>query len=299
MAAELRPPVENLTLVPSAGVPAGGVVASRGKPFLYVDGAGAYRVFLPALRGGAVPGGGGPAHGWSVPLDRFFVARPGDSVRTLNRALAQGRHLLLTPGVYRLADTVRVKWAGTVVLGLGLAVLAPVGATVPMTVSDARGVRIAGLLFDAGPVTSPVLLELGRSGGGRSDPRAPASVQDVFFRIGGADTHRSTDAGRPPEGAQASRSGSEPAGGRAATALVVNSDHVQLDRVWAWRAGQGTGAGWAAGGPGRGGCPADPPGRPGVRFHDLPAVARDGAGTQAHAIDGTGGAAQGAATVAG
>jgi hypothetical protein len=195
---------------------------SREKPFLYVDETGGYRVFLPALRHDAVgvTWDRGPAAGSSVPLERFFVARPSDSARTINRALSQGKHLLLTPGVYRLTDTIRVKWAGTVVLGLGYATLTPLRGVVPMTVADPRGVRIAGLLFDAGPVSSRVLLEVGGKHRGRTDPREPASVQDVFFRIGGAGA------------------------GRAATALVVNSDHVLLDHVWAWRADHGTGVGW-------------------------------------------------------
>jgi hypothetical protein len=195
---------------------------SREKPFLYVDRSGGYRVFLPALRQDAVgtTWSGGATAGSSVPLDRFFIARPADSARTINRALSQGKHLLLTPGIYRLTDTIKVKWAGTVVLGLGYATLTPLRGVVPMTVADSRGVRIAGLLFDAGPVNSRVLLEIGGKHGGRTDPREPASVQDVFFRIGGAGP------------------------GRASTALVVNSDNVLLDHIWAWRADHGTGVGW-------------------------------------------------------
>ncbi|MBY8879013.1 hypothetical protein [Actinacidiphila acidipaludis] len=272
VAAGLRRSTENLNLVPAESGSAGGSPAgSSEKPFLYVDGTGAYRVFLPALRhGGAGTAGGRAAYGWSVPIDRFFVARPGDSVRALNRALAQGRHLLLTPGLYRLTDTVRVKWAGTVVLGLGSVTLAPVGATVPMTVADARGVRIAGLMFDAGPATPPVLLEVGRSGGGRCDPREPASVQDVFFRLGGAEDGR---------------------------ALVAHSDHVLLEGVWAWRAGRAVSVG-AAGcvASGAGGDVSGVPEHPGVRFHDLPALPCGEAGVRDHAVDG-GGAAQGTGAV--
>jgi hypothetical protein len=200
---------------PPAAAPAGGP-PSREKPFLYLDEAGGYRVFLPALRhAGAGPTwGGGRPHGSSVPLDRFFVARPGDSVRALNKALSQGRHLLLTPGVHRLADTIRVKWAGTVVLGLGHTVLTPLQGAAPMTVADARGVRIAGLLFDAGSAEPPVLLEVGARRGGRTDPREPASLHDVFFRVGAA-----------------------------GPGLVVNSDNVLLDHVRAWPAGPGAAPG--------------------------------------------------------
>ena len=194
---------------------------SREKPYLYVDGGGAYRVFLPGLRhdGAGAARADGPAPGSSVPVERFFVAKPTDSVRTINKALSQGKHLLLTPGTYELTDTIRVKWAGTVVLGLGRATLNPQRGVVAMAVATARGVRIAGLLFDAGPVNSRALLEIGARRGGRTDPRDPTSVQDVFFRVGGAGA------------------------GKATTALVVNADDVLLDRVWAWRADHGTGVG--------------------------------------------------------
>lgn len=189
----------------------------RERPFLYVDEQGGLRVLLPALRRGeAGPAwADGTAPGSSVPLDRFFVARPGDSVRAINRALAQGLHLLLTPGMYRPADTLKVKWPGTVVLGLGFPVLAPRHGGAAMAVANARGVRLAGLVFAAGPVESRVLLEVGTGRGGRTDPADPASVQDVLFRVGGT--------GRA----------------RVAAALTVGADHVLLDHV---RVGHADGA---------------------------------------------------------
>ncbi|WP_435178304.1 hypothetical protein [Actinacidiphila sp. bgisy145] len=220
--------------------PAGG--PRRGRPFLYAAEGGHYRVFLPGLRqaaAGADRAAGG-APGCSVPLDRFYVARPADSARALNRALSQGRHLLLTPGGYDLADTVRVKWAGTVVLGLGPVVLRPRPGVASMTVADARGVRIAGLVFDtfdafdAVPDGPPAALEVGARRGGRSDPRDPASVQDVYFRTAGA----------------------YGAGG----ALVVRSEGVLLDRVGVWRTGSGR-AGGAHGGAVSGAVPGGGGGR--------------------------------------
>ncbi|WP_328473056.1 coagulation factor 5/8 type domain-containing protein [Streptomyces sp. NBC_00448] len=225
-------PPHTLGTTPQVTPPGGPL--SREKPFLYVDEGGRYRVFLPALRHGAVGASwaGGSTPGSSVPIDRFFVARPSDSVRTLNKELSQGRHLLLTPGCYELGDTLKVKWAGTVVLGLGHVTLTPRQGVVSMTVADARRVRIAGLRFDADAADADaadadaadaiVLLEIGARRGGRSDPRDPASVQDVCFRIGDA--------------------------GRAATALVVNSDHVLLDHVRVWRAGPGAGEDRVTGG---------------------------------------------------
>ncbi|SFF39795.1 hypothetical protein SAMN05216251_11359 [Actinacidiphila alni] len=204
---------------PYTALPAGPL--SREKPFLYVDSAGRFRVFLPSPRYDAVGASwtGGTTPGSSVPIERFFIARPTDSVRAVNRALAQGKHLLLTPGVYRLAESIKVKWSGTVVLGIGFPTLVPVGGAVPMKVADVTGVRIAGLLFDAGTTESPALLEVGSRRGRRTDPCDPTSLQDVFFRVGGAGP------------------------GRAARGLVVNSDNVLLDHVRVWRADHGTGVG--------------------------------------------------------
>ncbi|HEV7204279.1 MAG TPA: glycosyl hydrolase family 28-related protein [Jatrophihabitans sp.] len=204
--------------------------ASREKPYLYVDGAGAYRVFVPspATRSVGESWAPGATSGRSIPLSDFYIAHPSDSVSTINNQLARGRNLLVTPGVYDVGRTIKVKRAGTVVLGLGLATLTAQDGAVPMTVADVPGVDIAGLTIDAGPVNSPVLLQIGRRHGddtsdtrnGSSSAADPTGIQDVFFRIGG------------------------PHAGRATTSLEVNSDHVVLDDIWAWRADHGTGVGW-------------------------------------------------------
>ncbi len=200
--------------------------ASREKPYLYVDSAGAYRVFIPAAQTGSrgTSWQDGPTPGRSLPLSAFFVAKPSDTISTINSALARGQNLLLTPGVYDVPQTIAVKRADTVVLGLGLATLTARRGAVPMAVADVRGVDIAGITFDAGPVSSPALLQVGsahaKGGPHSADPANPTSLQDVFFRVGG------------------------PHLGKATTSLVVNSDHTILDDVWAWRADHGHGVGW-------------------------------------------------------
>jgi len=83
------------------------------------------------------------------------------------------------------------------------------------------GVKIAGLMFDAGPENSPVLLRVGPSNARKSKPADPTTLSDVFFRIGGASA------------------------GKATTSLIVNSDNVLLDDIWAWRADHGNGVGWS------------------------------------------------------
>src|SRR5258708_8755062 len=76
----------------------------------------------------------------------------------------------------------------TVVLGLGFPTLVPQKGIIAMrSVGSARGVMISGILFDAGPTTSPVLLQIGTgNAGSKNDASDPAVLSDVFFRIGGA-----------------------------------------------------------------------------------------------------------------
>jgi hypothetical protein len=196
--------------------------ATREAPYLYANAAGDYSVFVPAARRdtSGTSWAGGPTAGTSIPLDQFFVARPGDDVQAINNALARGQNLMFTPGVYAIDKTIKVKRADTVVLGLGFATLVPQNGVVPMTVADVPGVDISGLIFDAGPVNSPVLLQVGTPHAHKSDPNDPTALQDVFFRIGGA------------------------AAGKATVSLEVNSDDVILDDIWAWRADHGNGVGW-------------------------------------------------------
>ncbi len=187
---------------------------SREKPFLYVDGTGAFRVFLPAKRTDArgVTWGNGTPRGSSLPLTQFYVAKPGVSAATLNQALAQGLNLLLTPGIYHLDRPIQVNRAGTVVLGLGYATLIPDNGVTALKVADVDGVRLAGFLVDAGPVNSRVLLEIGPTGASRDHSADPTTVQDVFVRIGGAGP------------------------GKATTSMVVNNRHTIVDHTWVWRA---------------------------------------------------------------
>src|SRR6516164_3820831 len=164
----------------------------------------------------------GPADGYSVPIESFFIAKPTDSAKAINVALARGQNLIFTPGIYHLDRTVEVKRPDTVILGMGFPTLVPDNGVVAMSVADVKGVKLAGLLFDAGTVNSPVLLQVGTKNAHKSDPADPTSIQDVFFRIGGATP------------------------GEATTSLVVNSDNVLLDDIWAWRADHGNGVGWTA-----------------------------------------------------
>jgi hypothetical protein len=190
---------------------------SRDVPYLYIDSSGNYHVFEPSLRTGASgpSWASGPTPGTSVPMSQFFVADPSMSAATINTALSQGCNLLFTPGVYNLNQTLNVTHANTTILGLGFPTLIPQNGVNTMQVADVDGVRIDGLLFDAGTTNSAALLTVGTAGSTASHASNPISVQDTFFRIGGD------------------------IAGKATSSLVVNANDTIVDDVWAWRADHG------------------------------------------------------------
>ena len=58
-------------------------------------------------------------------------------------------------------------------MGLGLATLIPDQGTPILSVADVDGVTLAGLLLEAGPTSSPTLLELGSPGSSADHSAAP------------------------------------------------------------------------------------------------------------------------------
>jgi hypothetical protein len=208
-------PADSFPTPPYTTLPVTPVI--REKPFLAVTAAGDWCVMVPRLRrdarGTSWQTGAPPAR--ALPLARFLIAHPDTPVAAMNAALAAGQHLLLTPGIYTLDEPLRVTRAGTVVLGLGFATLLAAGGSKMLTVADVPGVSIAGLLIDAGPTMSPVLVEVGPRGAARDHAADPTLLADLFFRVGGA------------------------AVGQAETCLEINSHHVIGDHLWIWRADHG------------------------------------------------------------
>jgi hypothetical protein len=215
-------PANSFPSPPFTTVASSPVVAE--KPYLYVDGAGAYQVFVPAVRNNATGtswAAGNPA-GSSLPISTFYVVKSGDTATTINAALAAGKNLLVTPGVYHLNQTLNVNRADTVILGLGLATFVPDNGVDAMHVADVNGVKLAGLLFDAGTTNSAVLLQVGPTGSTASHSADPTVLSDVFVRIGGA------------------------IAGKATVSMQINSNNVIGDHAWIWRADHGNGGtvGW-------------------------------------------------------
>jgi hypothetical protein len=198
---------------------------SQEEPFLFTDSNGNYNVFVPAVQHDSVGPtyASGTAAGSSIPIQQFFIANPSTPVPAINAALVRGQNLLLTPGVYNLNQTIEVTHPDTVVLGLGFPTLIPQNGNVSLHTASVPGIKLSGIMFDAGAQNSPALLQVGTSrAGGTHDPNDPTLLQDIFFRVGGASA------------------------GQATNSLIVNADNAILDDIWAWRADHGAGVGWTS-----------------------------------------------------
>ena len=213
------------------------------KPFLIYDEKNGYQVFVPEVRENAkgVSWEEG-AHGVALLISDFYVAKADvDTAETINAALEQGKHLLLTPGVYEVSEPIRIEKEGTIVLGMGLATLQSVDGSTCMETDDVGGLIIAGVLFDAGEVMSENLLVVGVGSDESSSvgcsvqtetmaesavdsiDRDFISLSDVFFRVGGTVTAEPT---------------------QSECCVTIHSDNVIGDNLWVWRADHGDQVAW-------------------------------------------------------
>jgi hypothetical protein len=191
---------------------------SREKPYLFVDAKGKYNVRVPSAHRNTsgTSWDEDTTAGRTLPISDFFIAKPSTPVGLINAALALGKNLLLTPGVYDIASSIKVWHPNQVVLGIGHATLTAVNGSTPLTVADVPGVVVAGVTIDAGTKESKTLLRVGDNRGlNISSPGNPTTLSDVYFRVGG------------------------PHIGKTDTALEVNSDNVLIDHTWVWRADHG------------------------------------------------------------
>jgi hypothetical protein len=196
---------------------------SAEKPYLFIDGSGNYAVKVPQLVKDSVgcSWSAGETAGKVLSIDEFFIAQPlKDNADTINSALAAGKNLILTPGIYHLDKSIRIMRSNTVVLGLGYATLIPATAAPAMVISDVAGVKLAGLIFDAGPVNTPSLLQVGEPNSTGSNADNPICLYDIVARAGGS------------------------AAGCTDCFVTINSNNVIGDNAWVWRADHGKGAGW-------------------------------------------------------
>src|ERR1700677_234713 len=193
------------------------------KPYLVVDNSGRYWVMVPALkRDSAGPSWGGPvpSPASAISIEQFYLAHPGDTVATINAALAAGKNLIITPGIYHLDDTIQITRPDTVVLGLGYPTRIPDKGAPAMKIADVNGVKVVCILSQAGEVSATPLLQNGNPDSKIAHAADPTIIYDICARVGGA-APGSTDA-----------------------MVTINSNDVIGDNAWLWRADHGAGVGW-------------------------------------------------------
>ena len=193
------------------------------KPYLTVDGSGNLAVMVPNLRTNSmgITWTNGSTPGLSIPLSQFYLAQPAlDNAGSINAALNAGMNLIFTPGVYRLTNPIAVTRPDTIVLGLGYPTLIPTNGNVAMSIADVDGVKVGGLVFDAGTTASPELLRVGNGASSLSHSADPICVYDIVSRVGGEFKGTTTNC------------------------ITINANDVIGDNFWLWRADHGTGATW-------------------------------------------------------
>jgi hypothetical protein len=145
-----------------------------------------------------------------------------ENYAALQKALDEGKDLVFSPGIYSLANSLKVKHPNQVILGLGFATLSAPddGSPCIHVLSQVPGVRIAGVMLEAsvlkglrkGKIAS--LLEWGEQwSNDPGDETNPGVLSDVFARVGGLMRDVSTD-----------------------VMIRLHSGNIYGDNLWLWRA---------------------------------------------------------------
>ena len=193
------------------------------KPFLVYDDEHGYGVFIPKLQNETSgPSWTEGSTGTVKSLSDFYIAKPGDNANIINSALEEGKSILFTPGIYEFDETIKVNNPDTVIYGMGLATLVATNGNVVMETADVDGIKISGLIFEAGDKESESLLKIGSEKTGTAHVENPICLNDVYFRVGGSGRYI----------------------GKVSNCVTINSNDVIGDNFWVWRADHGANVGW-------------------------------------------------------
>ncbi len=129
-------------------------------------------------------------------------------------------NLIFTPGIYYLTNSILVTQPDAIVLGLGYPTLIPTNRNPAMVISDVDGVKVTGIIFDAGTAASSSLLKVGTATSSTVHSADPICLYDICCRVGGEFSGTTTNC------------------------VTINANDVMGDNLWLWRADHGTGVGW-------------------------------------------------------
>jgi hypothetical protein len=181
------------------------------KPQLFWDSSG-YNLLRPPSESGKV---GASKHFESGQVyTNIFFTKSGSSSDCINQALKDGKHVVITPGIYKLKTSISIERSDTMLMGCGYPILISSDGKPCITVSDkATNVQMGGFIIQAGEKNTPTLIEFGETSGGR----VSSYLYDCFARIGGPDkTTVSAD-----------------------VAVTINHSGVITDNLHLWRADHG------------------------------------------------------------
>ena len=195
----------------------------REKPYLALE-HGRWYVKVPPLRREPTSGvswNSPDTQTRALPIESFHIAKAGtDTAASINAALRNGRHLILTPGIYALDETIVVSRPHTIVFGLGFPSLVPMTGKTALRVETGEGVIVSGLMVDASSTETETLVQLGLPERSLGRPEDPICVHDLVCRVGGYGP------------------------GKAKTMVAIHAHHVIGDNFWLWRADHGAHVGW-------------------------------------------------------
>lgn len=190
------------------------------KPFITIDPDGRYTLQIPTVQSNTAGATLklADASMRSVPFEEVYVARDSDATAKIQDKLDAALHVVLTPGIYNLTQTLLLSHPGQTLLGLGMATLMSPrdGSPCLRVAENVPGVRLAGMMLGAS-VPSPgvkpsSLIEWGAVGD-EGQFEDPGFLFDIFARVGGDFAEAETG-----------------------TVLKINSGNVIGDHLWLWRA---------------------------------------------------------------
>ncbi len=193
------------------------------KPYLCYDDEHGYGVMVPSMQTdtSGVSWDEG-VEGKFVGLDLFYIANPmTDTAGTINEAIANGKNILLTPGIYHVDEPIVADVENTIIYGMGLATIVADNGCCCMEIGDVDGVKVCGILFEAGEKRSDNLLLIGKDNAKADHAANPICLSDVYFRVGGGEY-----------------------AGKVKSCVTINANDVIGDNFWVWRADHSKNVGW-------------------------------------------------------
>eukprot|EP01084_Bolivina_argentea_P108440 193804_1 len=168
----------------------------------------------------------------SIDFENVYVTNPfNDNSDTINAKIISGiNYIVITPGIYNIESPIIINRNNMVILGLGMATLIATQGNIIIQISDnIDGIRVAGLILDAGPIESNTLLSVGtmkgylnnkynkyRNGYKYSETN-PTILYDIFIRVGGANNVLIQEV-------------------KTKSMIEIYNDYTICDDPWLWRA---------------------------------------------------------------